>query len=75
MESDVNPIDPAQRLQDAPRCTATALSPPDRAARPQRSTGGVCAVFMGLVEVRPEAKPIRTIATGDEREKSRQSGG
>lgn len=48
-KSDDNPISPVQRLQGAPRCRATAPSPPVRAAGPQQCVGGACAAFTGLV--------------------------
>ena len=50
MESDVNPIDPAQRLRDAPRCHATAKSTIASGANAQRCEVSVYAASTGLVE-------------------------
>ena len=41
-ESDVNPIDPTQRLRDAPRCSATAKSTRNRCRNPSKHGWNVC---------------------------------
>ena len=42
MKSDANPIDPAQRLRDAPRCSATAKSTGQRCRNPSKQGWTVC---------------------------------
>ncbi|GIT85021.1 hypothetical protein ROBYS_00370 [Roseobacter sp. OBYS 0001] len=42
MKSDVNPIDPTQRLRDAPRCSATAKSTGERCRNPSKQNWNVC---------------------------------
>jgi hypothetical protein len=42
MKSDANPIDPTQRLRDAPRCTATAKSTRQRCRCPSKHGWTVC---------------------------------
>lgn len=42
MKSDGNPIDPAQRLRDAPRCSATAKSTRQRCRNPSKQNWNVC---------------------------------
>lgn len=42
MKSDVNPIDPTQRLRDAPRCSATAKSTGQRCRNPSKQNWNVC---------------------------------
>ncbi len=42
MKSDVNPIDPAQRLRDAPRCSARAKSTGSRCRCPSKQGWTVC---------------------------------
>ena len=42
MEDDANPIDPTQRLRDAPRCTATAKSTGKRCCNPAVRGWNVC---------------------------------
>ena len=44
MKSDANPIDPAQRLRDAPRCTARAKSTRVRCKAPAVRGWRVCRV-------------------------------
>jgi hypothetical protein len=44
MESDANPIDPTQRLRDAPRCHATAKSTGERCRCPAVRGWRVCRV-------------------------------
>lgn len=43
-ESDVNPIDPTERLTRAPRCTATAKSTGERCRNPAKRGWAVCRV-------------------------------
>ncbi len=42
MKDDANPIDPVQRLLDAPRCTATAKSTRQRCRNPSKQGWTVC---------------------------------
>jgi len=42
MKSDDNPIDPTQRLRDAPRCTAKAKSTRQRCRNPSKQGWNVC---------------------------------
>ena len=42
MESNANPIDPVQRLRDAPRCTATAKRTRKRCQCPSKHGWAVC---------------------------------
>ena len=42
MEIDVNPIDPTQRLRNAPRCIATAKSTRQRCRNPSKQLWNVC---------------------------------
>ena len=42
MKSDGNPIDPVQRLRNAPRCTATAKSTRQRCRNPSKQLWNVC---------------------------------
>lgn len=42
MKSDGNPIDPVQRLRDAPRCSATAKSTRQRCRNPSKQGWNVC---------------------------------
>ena len=42
MKDDANPIDPTQRLRDAPRCTATAKSTGQRCRNPSKQGWNVC---------------------------------
>ena len=42
MKSDANPIDPSQRLRDAPRCSATAKSTGQRCRNPSKQGWTVC---------------------------------
>jgi len=42
MKSDANPMDPAQRLRDAPRCNATAKSTGQRCRNPSKQGWTVC---------------------------------
>jgi len=42
MKSDGNPIDPTQRLRDAPRCRATAKSTRQRCRDPSKQGWNVC---------------------------------
>ncbi len=42
MKSDGNPIDPTQRLRDAPRCTAMAKSTRQRCCNPAKRGWSVC---------------------------------
>jgi hypothetical protein len=44
MKSDVNPIDPVQRLRDAPRCTAKAKRTGERCKCPAVTGWKVCRV-------------------------------
>lgn len=44
IRSDVNPIDPAQRLRDAPRCTATAKRSGQPCKAPAVRGWSVCRV-------------------------------
>ncbi len=44
MKSDANPIDPAQKLRDAPRCTAKAKSTGQRCKAPAVRGWRVCRV-------------------------------
>ena len=44
MKSDANPMDPAQRLRDAPRCTATAKRTGERCKCPAVTGRRVCRV-------------------------------
>jgi hypothetical protein len=43
-KSDANPIDPVQRLRNAPRCTAVAKSTRERCKCPSRRGWSVCRV-------------------------------
>ena len=42
MKNDANPIDPTQRLRDAPRCNATAKSTGKRCRNPSKQGWTVC---------------------------------
>ena len=42
MKYDANPIDPIQRLREAPRCTATAKSTGQRCRNPSKRGWTVC---------------------------------
>ena len=42
MKSDGNPIDPTQRLRDAPRCSAKAKSTEQRCRNPSKQNWNVC---------------------------------
>lgn len=42
MKSDANPIDPTQRLRDAPRCSAKAKSTGQRCRNPSKQNRNVC---------------------------------
>jgi hypothetical protein len=42
MKSGGNPIDPTQRLRDAPRCSATAKSTKQRCRNPSKQSWNVC---------------------------------
>ena len=42
MKSDANPIDPTQRLRDAPRCSAMAKSTRQRCRNPSKQGWNVC---------------------------------